>query len=107
MGEPQPSGQANAQWFVYILRCSDNSFYVGHTQDIAQRVATHNAGKGARWTASRRPLTLVYQEPCESQSSAMKRESQLKRWTRAKKEALISSNAVELSRLSACRSNTP
>jgi len=63
--------------------------YTGFTRDAEDRVAVHNAGKGAKYTASRLPVRLVYQEQCESLSAALKREGQIKTWSRAKKEALI------------------
>ncbi len=76
-------------WFVYMVRCADASLYVGHTQDLERRVATHNAGKGADYTAKRRPVQLAYCEPYDSQSAAVAREHQLKKWSAAKKEALL------------------
>lgn len=74
---------------VYILRCADGSLYTGYAANLDQRCAAHNAGRGARYTAGRRPVAVVYAEPCESVSDALKREHALKRLTRAKKEALI------------------
>ena len=74
---------------VYILRCADGSFYTGYAVDLEQRCAAHNAGRGARYTAGRRPVAVVYAEPCESVSDALKREHALKRLTRPQKEALI------------------
>ena len=88
------------EWYVYILRCADNSYYVGHTQDVAQRMAAHNAGEGASWTATRRPINLVYQERLESQTAAIRRERQIKKWTRAKKAALVAGDQSRLKRLS-------
>lgn len=76
---------------VYIVRCADGTLYTGYARDLEQRCAAHNAGKGARYTAGRRPVTVVYSEPCESVSDALKREHALKRLTRAEKEALIAS----------------
>jgi predicted GIY-YIG superfamily endonuclease len=91
-------------WFVYILKCSDGSYYVGHTEDIKKRVTVHNASKGAQYTAMRTPVALVYQESAASISFAMKRELQIKHWSRAKKEALIRSDRQLLKSLSRCRS---
>src|SRR5204862_2970459 len=71
---PSPS------WFVYVVRCSDGSYYVGHAQNVAYRVNVHNAGDGASWTRRRRPVVLVYQEPVADESSAVQRELQLKGW---------------------------
>ncbi len=73
----------------YILRCADDSFYVGVAEDPERRCAEHNRGKGADWTAKRRPVTLVWTETHNSLSSSRKRENQLKRWSHAKKEVLI------------------
>ena len=88
------------QFVVYILRCSDGSFYVGHTEELDQRLAAHNAGQGAVWTAKRRPVELLYQEPFDDLESAVRREVQLKKWSRAKKEALISDDLERLKALS-------
>ncbi len=74
---------------VYIVRCADGTLYTGYARDVAARLAQHNAGKGAKYTAGRRPVVLAYREAFESQREAMQREYQLKRWPRGKKEALI------------------
>jgi len=76
-------------FFVYILKCSDGSLYVGHTSDVGERVKAHNDGRGAQWTACRRPITLVHLEKHVSEAGAVARERQLKRWSHAKKLALI------------------
>ena len=76
-------------FFIYIVRCADDTLYVGHTEDLASREQTHNDGKGAKFTAARRPVRMVYAEEHASISSAVARERQLKRWSCAKKEALI------------------
>jgi len=83
-------------FFVYILRCSDGSLYVGHTSDVADRVKVHNDGRGALWTACRRPVVLLYQEGYASEQKAIKRERQIKRWTHDKKIALIHSDRERL-----------
>jgi putative endonuclease len=72
-----------------MLRCVDGTLYTGYARDPVQRTAVHNAGRGAKYTASRRPVTLVYSEPCDSLSAALKREHELKRWPRSSKEALL------------------
>ena len=87
-------------WHVYILRCCDGSLYTGYTNDLDNRLAAHNAGKGAKYTASRRPVQLVYTESAESKSAAMQREFQIKGWAKAKKEALIAENRQKLGTLS-------
>ena len=77
-------------WFFYIVRCADSSLYCGVTNDVDERVKKHNAGTGAKYTLAHRPVSLVYSERCGSLSDALKREDQVKRWPRAKKERLIS-----------------
>jgi putative endonuclease len=79
-------------WFVYIVRCSDDSLYIGETNDVPSRVSRHNDGGGSTFTGGRRPVRLVYTETVNSRDEALVREQQLKRWTRAKKEALIESS---------------
>lgn len=75
--------------FTYILRCADNTLYVGHTEDLVSREKTHNEGRGAKYTAARRPVRMVYAEEHVSVARAVAREHQLKRWSSKKKEALI------------------
>ena len=82
--------------FVYIVRCADSTLYVGHTEDLASREQTHNAGRGAKYTATRRPVRIVYAEEHASVASAIARERQLKRWSAKKKEALIVGNRAAL-----------
>ena len=78
-------------FFVYLLRCSDNSLYCGWTTDLEKRIEAHNSGRGAKYTKSRRPVELVYSEECESKSAAMKREWFIKhKMTREEKLKLIS-----------------
>ena len=77
-------------WYVYMLRCSDNSLYTGSTTDLKRRESMHNSGKGAKYTKSRLPVRMVYSEPCEDKSQALKRECALKRLTKVQKEMLIS-----------------
>ena len=86
--------------FVYILRCRDGSLYVGWTKDVQARLAKHADGSAAKYTKSRRPVTLVYSEPHQSRGAAMKRERQVKRWTKAKKEALIAGDLAQVHELS-------
>jgi len=75
--------------FVYILRCADGTLYTGCAKDPQARAKAHNDGRGARYTSGRRPVSLVYFEESDSLGDALRREHQLKRWSRAKKEALI------------------
>ena len=75
--------------FVYIVRCADGTLYTGYAVDVAERCAKHNEGKGAKYTARRRPVTLVYQEEHATLSDALRREAALKKLTRPEKEALF------------------
>src|SRR6478609_10283320 len=78
-----------ARAYVYILRCGDRTFYIGTARDVAQRLAQHTAGKGAKYTRSRGPLKVVWQEGPMTVSRALRREHQLKQLTRTQKAALI------------------
>jgi len=80
---------ATPDWSVYLVRCADGTFYAGSTTDVAARVRAHNEGRGAKYTSGRRPVSVVYRELCASRSAAFRREHQLKRLTRAQKEALV------------------
>ncbi len=82
--------------FVYILRCADGTLYTGYARDPHERENVHNNGRGARYTAGRRPVRLVYSEAFESVGDALRREHQLKRWRRAEKEALIAGDLAKL-----------
>jgi putative endonuclease len=83
-------------FFVYIARCADNTLYVGLTADLGAREKTHNEGHGATYTAMRRPVQIIFSETFELHSDAVARERQLKRWTAAKKEALIRGELASL-----------
>ena len=72
-------------WYVYMLRCGDDSLYTGITDDVPRRLAAHRAGKGAKYTRGRGPLELVYQEEQPDKSSALKREIAIKRLKREQK----------------------
>ena len=75
--------------FTYIVRCSDDSYYVGSTWDLERRVGEHNEGVGARYTAHRRPVTLVWSQEFASILDAYTLEKRIQNWSRAKREALI------------------
>lgn len=78
------------QYFVYIVECSDGSFYCGYTSDLEKRLIEHNNGvNGAKYTRSRRPVKLAYSEEFETQPEAMRREHEIKSYTRGKKQTLI------------------
>jgi putative endonuclease len=79
----------NSVHYCYILRCCDESYYVGVSEDPHRRLLEHNDGKGADWTVARLPVELAWTEQHPSLSSARKRENQLKRWTHKKKDALV------------------
>ena len=76
-------------WYVYILRCRDDSLYTGCTDDVERRLAVHRSGKGAKYTRSRLPVTLVYQEEAADKSAALRREAAIKSLTRKEKLALL------------------
>ncbi len=83
-----------SQWTVYILRCLDGSLYTGITTDIQKRVEAHNAGRGAAYTASRRPVAVVWKICATSRSAALIQESAIKRLTRQEKLALINGTSM-------------
>ena len=74
---------------VYLVRCSDGSYYAGYTDNLEARLAAHQRGEISGYTASRRPVKLVFTEQFPSRQEAFERERQIKGWSRAKKEALI------------------
>ena len=76
-------------YFTYILRCADGSLYTGWTNDLQHRLTAHNSGRGAKYTRSRRPVTLVYYEAFGTREEALRREAALKRLSRREKLALI------------------
>lgn len=76
-------------WTVYILRCGDGSLYTGCTNDLPHRLEIHRSGRGAKYTRSRLPVVLVYQETVPDRSAALRREIAVKRLPRIKKLALI------------------
>ena len=79
------------QWFVYMLECADGSLYTGVSNDLARRVETHNAGKGAKYTRSRLPVKLVYTETAPDRGEALKKEIKMKQLSREEKLALLTS----------------
>lgn len=87
------------EYFVYILRCANDSFYVGSARDLDARVKAHNAGRGAAYTFKYRPVYLVYSEVFDTETAAVTRERQLKRWSHKKKQALIDANIEALKNL--------
>ena len=83
-------------FFTYILRCSDRPYYVGHTDELDQRIAQHGSGLGSGYTATRLPIALVWFEEFPSREEAKAAEAQLKKWSRRKKEALMNRKIEEL-----------
>lgn len=75
--------------YTYLLKCSDETLYCGWTNDLEKRVAAHNAGRGAKYTRARLPVTLVYYEVFETKEEAMKREAAVKKMSRREKLELI------------------
>ena len=75
--------------YTYIVKCKDGSLYTGWTNDLEKRIIAHNEGKGAKYTKSRRPVTLVYYETFETKEEAMSREYHIKRMSRREKEKLL------------------
>ena len=82
------------QTYTYILKCSDNTLYTGWTTDLKRRLATHNQGKGAKYTRTRLPVTLVYYETFPTKRQALQREAAIKKLSRPQKERLISANPI-------------
>ena len=76
-------------WYLYILRCGDDTLYTGITTDVQRRLADHRAGKGAKYTRGRTPLELVYEEKCGTHSDALRREYAVKALKRLDKEKLF------------------
>lgn len=75
-------------WYVYMLRCGDDTLYTGVTDDVPRRLAAHRAGKGAKYTRGRGPLELVYTEEVPDKSAALRREIAMKKLKRQQKDAL-------------------
>lgn len=79
-------------WFVYILECKDGTLYTGIAKDLEKRFHAHNQGKGAKYTRTRLPVILKYQEICKNRTQALIRECEVKTYSRPKKEALIAAH---------------
>lgn len=85
----QPTTTEPPTWHVYVVACADASLYVGIAADLQRRVAAHNAGRGARYTRARRPVTCVWRWPCESAEEARRLEGMMKGLTRAQRLRLV------------------
>ena len=86
-------------FWVYILECADGSYYVGHSDNLEERLQQHQSGALGRYTSTRRPVRLAYSQDFPMRDEAFAPERQIKGWTRRKKEALIRGNREELRRL--------
>jgi predicted GIY-YIG superfamily endonuclease len=87
-------------FWVYMLQCSDGSYYVGHTDDLERRIAEHQSGAIPGYTSERRPVKLVYAADMVTRDEAQASELRIKGWTRAKKEALIRGDWTKIKALS-------
>jgi putative endonuclease len=83
-------------WYPYILKCRDNTLYVGVTKNLINRLNYHNRGKASKYTRGRTPVKMIYTEDHPTKTSALKRELQLKKWSKSKKLALIEGNKAKL-----------
>ena len=92
-------------FWVYILKCTDGSYYTGHTDNLEYRVAMHHEGRNDGYTKSRQPVTLVFSEQFGTRLEALEIEQRIKGWSRAKKEAMMRGDWDDVSRLA--KSKTP
>lgn len=83
--------------YTYILRCSDDTYYTGWTNDLDKRLKMHNSKKGAKYTKSRTPVTIAYYEEYDKKEEAMKRECEIKKLSRKQKEILMNKKAMNQS----------
>ncbi|MBU0688215.1 MAG: GIY-YIG nuclease family protein [Gammaproteobacteria bacterium] len=76
-------------FWVYLLSCSDGSYYTGHTDNLEMRIGEHHSGTISGYTSHRRPVTLVWSQECSTRDEALTAEMQIKGWSRKKKEAMM------------------
>jgi putative endonuclease len=95
--------QRKDKYYVYILKCQDGTYYTGFTRDLEKRQKEHLGGYGAKYTLDKKAEALLYYETFDSQEEALHREKQLKGWTKAKKDSLISGQISHLKKLSISR----
>jgi putative endonuclease len=99
-----PSSMSDVEkYYLYILKCSDNTLYVGYTKNLKNRLFWHRSGFASQHTAQRLPVKLVYSEEHPDETSARHRENQIKRWSGVKKQALIKGDLMQLRKLSKSR----
>lgn len=96
-------GESRFMYFVYILECSNKALYTGITTNLGRRFSEHKRGKGGHYTTSNPPIKIRYSEEYKSRSEALKREAQIKRWSRTKKLALIKGDREIIKAASRCR----
>ena len=87
-------------FWVYVLCCSDGSYYTGHTDNLDRRIGMHQAGEIPGYMVNRRPVELAYSQECATREEALSAEIQIKGWSRAKKEAMFRGDWAKVSRLS-------
>lgn len=87
-------------FWVYILRCSDDSYYTGHTDNLDNRIGEHQSGLGSGYTSTRLPVELAWSQECTTREEALTAELQIKGWSRKKKEAMMRGDWKDLSLLS-------
>ncbi len=87
---PDADATISTPWHVYVVRCADATLYTGVATDLPARIAQHNAGRGAKYTKSRRPVTLVYEEAAADRGAALRREHEIKRLAPQAKRVLVS-----------------
>lgn len=91
----QPRTSADGDHYVYVVECSDGTYYTGYTTDVDRRVAEHNEGTAAKYTRGRRPVELVHVETFDSRSAALKREHAVKQLRRGAKDRLVRTDGPE------------
>jgi putative endonuclease len=100
MGSPLQYVDYNiTSWFIYMVECSDGTFYTGITNDLSKRLLTHNSGKGAKYTRGRLPVGLLWFKRCENKSEASKEEYRIKKLSRKQKEKLIKWKMIKTNHL--------
>lgn len=106
VAERSRSHKLKMKGYMYILQCSDGSYYTGSTIDLDNRISEHQDGRGANHTKKRLPVELMYVEEYLSIASAFEREKQIQGWSRTKKEALIQGEFQTLPYLAECKNHT-
>ena len=82
--------ESKNNWYLYLVRCADDTIYTGISSDVQARIDKHNSGRGAKYTQARLPVRLIYSESQPNRISAMKREVEVKKWGKRRKENLAS-----------------